>query len=156
MAPSQPGGGRGHFNAGHRRTRVERMGGGPHFTSEWVYVDNTSIKLFFLHPKPSRSRSKATPREEKRSRVQTAYEEKSCVLSLWQAHSLTHSHAHSLSDRQCYRHRKHWFLSSHSLSISISGKIWYRSAMSHRLPPRSCSPAPGEYGERERQIKKIT
>jgi len=31
MAPSQPGGGRGYFNAGRRRTRAERMGRGSSF-----------------------------------------------------------------------------------------------------------------------------
>lgn len=138
----------GGFNAGRRRRGAEGDGG-PHFTSEWVCVDNTSIKLFFLHPKPSRSPSKATPREEKGSRVQQP---------MRKSPAFSHSHEHTLSrtlalrPTECYRHRKHWFF-EFTLSISISGKIWHLSAMSHHPPPLSSSPAPKKYGERGRLNK---
>lgn len=43
MAPSQPGGGRGQFNAGRRRTRAERMGGGG------VLISHQSESVLIIH-----------------------------------------------------------------------------------------------------------
>lgn len=78
----------------------EQRGTGVLISRQSESVDNTSIKLFFLHPKPSRSPSKATPREEKGSRVQQPMR-KSPAFSRSHKHTLsrTRTHTHSQTDR---------------------------------------------------------
>lgn len=109
----------GRFNAGCRRRGGRRVL--ISHQSESVLIIHQSSCSFFTQNHLD-SPSKATPREEKGSRVQQPMRKSPALIGNTD------------------------FFESHSLSFSISGKIWHLSAMSHRPPPPlpSSSPVPSQ------------
>lgn len=155
MAPSQPGGGRGQFNAGRRRTRAERMGGGGVLISRQsesvLIIHQSSCSFFTQNHLDLQARQ---PQERRRGQGCKQPMRKSPAFFRSHKHTLSRTRTHTRSQTDSVTDIGNTDLSSQFLSISISGKIWHLSAMSHRPPLRSSSPAPGKYGERERQVKK--